>query len=65
MRNADGEEVVSSTQVTVALAEDIPIGSLVTVWPGGTRQREAKVIAIGHEDNGDTPLDSFQVLSLE
>lgn len=64
VRDGDGREVVSSTQVTVALPEHVPLGSLVTVWPGGPRQREAKVLAVATNENA-APLDSFLVLSLE
>jgi len=64
VRNVDGAEVVSSTQVTVPLSTVVPIGSLVTVWPGTSSEREAEVLAVGRDDNGDTDLDSFLVLSL-
>jgi hypothetical protein len=46
VRDPNGEEVVSSTQVSVDIDETIPIGSLVTVWVGDPSEREAKVIAI-------------------
>lgn len=65
VRGTDGREVVSSSSITVALDELVPIGSLVTVWPGGTHERMSSVIAIEVNDNGATALDSFQVLSLE
>ena len=64
VRNLDGQEVVSSTQVTVPLSEEIPVGSLVTLWPNTSSQREAEVLAVGRDENGDTDLDSFLVLSL-
>lgn len=64
VRNADGEEVVSSTQVTVKLDANVPVLSLVTVWPGKAGAREAQVLAVGRNDNPDD-LDSFLVLSLE
>lgn len=63
VRNADGAEVVSSTQVTVPLAADVAVGSLVKVWPGKTSERESEVLAVGRSDNEDD-LDSFLVLSL-
>ncbi|MFP7833131.1 hypothetical protein [Marisediminicola sp. LYQ134] len=65
VRNADGKEVVSSTQVTVPITETVPLQSKVTVWPGTARERTAQVLAVGTDDNGDDiDLDSFLVLSL-
>lgn len=66
VRDREGREVVSSTQVTVALSESAPPGSLVTVWGGvAGAERQATVIAVARHDNRGTALDSFQVLSLE
>ncbi|CAN7241858.1 hypothetical protein LJR045_000983 [Microbacterium sp. LjRoot45] len=65
VRDANGREVVSSTEVKVALDAAVPIGSLVTVWSGTTSQREARVIAVGRSDNTGSGLDSFLRLSLE
>lgn len=64
VRGEDGAEVVSSTQVTVALPEHVPLGSLVTVWAGTPREREARVLAVAVADN-EPPLDAYLVLSLE
>lgn len=64
VRDKDGREVVSSTRVTVALPEHVPLGSLVTVWAGTPRERVAVVLAVAVNDNDD-PLDSYLVLSLE
>lgn len=64
VRDADGAEVVSSTQVTIPLPDDVPLGSLVTVWPGTPRQREAVVLAAAANPN-DPPLDAYLLLSLE
>ena len=64
VRTADGSEVVSSTTVTVPLPENIPAGSLVTVWPGTPAAREAEVLVVARAEN-DPPLDSFLVLSLK
>lgn len=64
VRDADGAEVVSSAQVTIPLPEDVPLGSLVTVWPGTPRQREARVLASAANPN-DPPLDAYLLLSLE
>lgn len=65
VRTTDAREVVSSTQVTVPLDTHVPVGSLVTVWPGTSRQRESVVLAVAADDNTDSDLDSFLVLSLE
>jgi hypothetical protein len=64
VRNADGNEVVSSSSVTVPVSELVPVGSLVTVWPDKPREREAEVLAVGVDDNEDD-LDSFLVLYLK
>jgi hypothetical protein len=60
----DGQEVVSSSQVTVPLAANVTVGSMVTVWPGGAGNREARVLAVARNEN-DLPLDSYLVLSLQ
>jgi hypothetical protein len=65
VRTADGREVVSSSSVTVPIAEHVPVGSIVTVWPGTSREREAEVLAVGVDENGVDDLDSFLVLSLK
>lgn len=65
VRNIDGAEVVSSTQVTVALDVVAPVESLVTVWPGTSAEREAQVLSVARDDNRDVDLDSFQTLSLQ
>lgn len=65
VRDASGAEVVSSTQVTIPLNPHVPLGSLVTVWPGQPAEREAKVLAVARNDNtDDVDLDSFQLLYL-
>jgi hypothetical protein len=64
VRTADGAEVVSSSNVTVPLDPVIPLGSLVTVWPGGTAERTAVVLAVSRQVN-HPPLPSHQVLWLE
>ena len=64
VRSADGEEVVSSTQVTVPLEPPVAHGALVTVWPGTSRERTATVLVV-ETIYDDPPLPSFQVLSLE
>lgn len=64
IRDRDGAEVVSSSQVTVPLGSNVPLGSLVTVWPGKPNEREATVLQAGRDDNTDTLLDSFEVLYL-
>ena len=65
IRNADGREIVSSSSVTVPISEHVPVGSLVTVWPGGPRERQAEVLAVGTDENGLDDLDSFLVLYLK
>lgn len=63
VRTSDGAEVVSSSQVTVASTEVIPLGSRVTVWPGQPGERDATVLAVGRNENDDD-MDSFVVLWL-
>ena len=62
VRGRDGAEVVSTSQITVNFDEVVPLGSLVTVWPGMTGQREAEVLAIGRHQAPGWP--AFQTLSL-
>ncbi len=64
VRDRDGREVVSSTQVTLPLPQHVPLGSLVTVWPGMPQEREARVLAASLNPN-DPPLDAYLLLSLE
>jgi len=62
VRDAGGAEVLSNTQVSVNLGDAVPLGSLVTVWPGEAMEREAPVLAIStfrHER-----LPSFHTLYL-
>lgn len=62
VRDQDGQEVVSSSQVTVPLSDPVTLGALVTIWPGNAQQREAEVLAIARNENA-APLQSFLVLS--
>lgn len=64
VRAADNSETVSSAQVTLRLPEHVPLGSLVTVWPGTPAARESTVLAVDRHENAP-PLDSFVVLSLK
>lgn len=64
IRSADGAEVVSSSSVTIALPNHVPVGSLVTVWPGTPAERQSTVLAVARHENRP-PLDSFLVLSLK
>lgn len=64
VRDADGAEVVSTAQVSLPLPEHVPVGSLVTVWPGLAQEREARVVAASLNPN-DPPLDAFLLLFLE
>jgi hypothetical protein len=65
VRDRDGQEVVSSTRVTVQLDTNVPVGSLVTVWSGTSAQREAEVLSVARADNGDDDLESHLVLRLK
>lgn len=60
---SSGAEVISSTQHYVSFDEVVPIGSIVTVWPGLTGERDARVISIGRHQHADLP--SYQTLFLE
>ena len=65
IRNTAGEEVVSSTRVTVPLAANVTLGSLVTVWAGVPgAEREAEVLRVGRDEN-PPPLPSHQILWLK
>lgn len=64
VRGQDGQEFVSNTRVTVPIEANVPIGSMVTVWPGGTAEREAEVLQVGRDEN-DPPLPSHLVLYLK
>jgi hypothetical protein len=63
VRGADGSETISNTQVHLNFDEVVPLGSLVTVWPGITGEREAPVVAIGRGQHPTLP--SFQTLYLK
>ncbi len=63
VRTADGTEVVSSTRVTLPLPENVPLGSLVTVWLGDAYEREAEVLTAAINRN-DPPLDAYLLLRL-
>jgi hypothetical protein len=62
VRAADGTEVVSTGQVTVNFDEDIPVGSLVTVWPDSPAAREAVVVGISRNEHPNFP--AYQTLLL-
>lgn len=64
VRDIDGNEVVSSTRVTVPLDANVAPGALVTVWEGTPAQREAAVIAVARVID-DPPLPSHLVLRLK
>lgn len=63
VRDANGNEVVSSSRVTVPLETDVTLGSLVTVWPATTAAREATVLQLGRDEN-PPPLPSHLILWL-
>lgn len=63
VRNSDGQEVVSSTQVVLDPEHQLPAGSLVTVWRGRAREREALLIS---ESFGEFPkLPSLVLIAIE
>ncbi|UFU03440.1 hypothetical protein LQF12_02180 [Ruania suaedae] len=64
VRDVAGNEVISSTRVTLPLPEHVPVGSLITVWPGEPYEREAKVLTAAMNRN-DPPLDAYLLLRLE
>lgn len=65
VRNAAGEEVISSTRVTVPIESNVTLGSLVTVWSAVLgAEREAEVLRIGRDEN-PLPLPSHQILWLK
>jgi len=62
VRDASAAEVVSSTRVHCAFSVIAPPGSMVTVWAGTGREREAEVIAVAGSDHPAVP--GFQTLAL-
>lgn len=63
VRSKDGAETTSSTKIVVDPHWDIPDESMVTVWAGTPRMREAKVIATEFFQHPRAP--SHLVLYLE
>lgn len=63
VRDSAGAEVVSSAQVHCAFDYVVPAGSLVTVWVGTAREREAEVITAGGSMHPNLP--SHQTLALK
>lgn len=65
VRDATGQEVVSSTRVTVPIESNVALGSLVTVWSATVgAEREAEVLRSGRDEN-PPPLPSHQILWLK
>lgn len=65
IRNTAGEEVISSTRVTVHIDANVPLKSLVTVWSQKLgAEREAEVLRIGRDEN-PAPLPSHLILWLK
>lgn len=64
IRDAKGNETVSSTRVTVPVSADVPVGSLVTVRPGRANARESEVLQAEIVED-DPPLPSHIVLWLK
>lgn len=62
VRNATGAEVVSSARVACSFDVIAPPGSLVTIWPGTPRAREAQVITTAGAPHPILP--SHQTLAL-
>lgn len=62
VRDASGAEVTSSTQVHLGFDVAAPPGSLVTVWPGITGQREGTVITSSRAAHPRLP--AYQSLAL-
>lgn len=55
VRNKDGAETTSSAFVVVDPHWDIPPESLVTIWEGTPREREALLISSGLKDHPEAP----------
>ena len=64
VRDRDGMEVVSSTNVTVPVSARVGLGALVTVWPDEDGEREARVIRVARHIE-PPPLESHLILYLE
>lgn len=63
VRTDGGQEVLSSTRVTVPIGAAVTVGALVTVWPGESDERESEVLVVQRDVN-DLPLPSHLILSL-
>lgn len=64
VRNREGAEVVSSTNVTVPIDTTVGLDSLVTVWPGvDGAEREASVVRISRRPEL-APLESHIIIYL-
>lgn len=46
VRNPEGDQVPSNSQVLIDPEHLIPTNSMVTVWPGTPHQRRAKLVAV-------------------
>lgn len=57
-----GQEVVSNSQVVVDFDQQIPVGSLMTIWPGTPGEREALVITTSRHHHPTIP--SYQTVYL-
>lgn len=55
VRDSQGAQVVSSTSVFLDPEHDIPVGSVMTVWAGMTKQRECTVITRFDDQDPDLP----------
>lgn len=63
VRTASAGEVVSTTRVHCEFAVVAPVGSRVTIWPGTSRERESRVLAVFGSDHPNVP--GHQTLALE
>lgn len=59
VRDKTGAETVSETTVLLDPERIVPAGSLVTVWAGTPREREAKVITSGLIEHPAAPSHSI------
>jgi hypothetical protein len=65
IRSESGEIVGSTSQIAIDLEHDIPMGSLVTIWPGSPKHKRERTSTVIRIDTGDRDgLLSHRVLFL-
>lgn len=64
VRDRNGDEVVSETTVIVKPTVTCPAESRVTVWPGTSRQRTARVVVASRHDGGGLPTPDHLEIAL-